>query len=149
MTIGDNFVPISTNDFTGNFVPMNYERKIPVPTECGLHLTKEVLGGKWKMSLIYAICSGIKRPSQLEKAFPALTKRVLSTQLKELEAHGIIKKKIYPQLPPKVEYSLTVLGESLLPIIDMIDDWGNLHRPFLERVIEETHPRVQIDRLLH
>lgn len=126
---------------------MGYERKIPIPTECGLHLTKEIIGGKWKMSLIYAIDSDIKRPSQLEKAFPALTKRVLSKQLKELETHGIINKKIFPQLPPKVEYSLTPLGQSLLPIIDMIDEWGNKHRSFLEEVIEETHPMVQIDRL--
>ncbi|MEY8760579.1 winged helix-turn-helix transcriptional regulator [Chryseobacterium tongliaoense] len=124
---------------------MNYERKIPVPTECGLHLTKEILGGKWKMSLIYAITSSIKRPSQIEKAFPALTKRVLSRQLKELELHGIIKKKIFEQVPPKVEYSLTELGESLLPIIDMMDSWGNEHRPFLEKVINETNPVITID----
>lgn len=126
---------------------MSYERKIPVPTECGLHLTKEVLGGKWKMSLIYAICSAIKRPSQLEKAFPELTKRVLSNQLKELEAYGIISKKVYPQLPPKVEYTLTSLGESLLPIIDMMDLWGNKHRRFLEKVIEETHPTVRVHKI--
>lgn len=126
---------------------MSYERKIPVPTDCGLHLTKEIIGGKWKMSLIYAINSDIKRPSQLEKAFPALTKRVLSRQLKELEEHGVISKKIFHQLPPKVEYSLTSLGESLLPIIDMMDNWGNEHRPFLEKVIEDTHPMVNIENL--
>ena len=122
---------------------MSYERKIPVPTECGLHLTKEIIGGKWKMSLIYAIISDIKRPSQLEKAFPSLSKRVLSRELKELETHGVINKTIYPQLPPRVEYSLTPLGESLLPIIDMMDSWGNKNRSFLEKVIEETHPMVQ------
>ncbi|MFZ4929402.1 winged helix-turn-helix transcriptional regulator [Chryseobacterium sp. Mn2064] len=126
---------------------MNYERKIPVPTECGLHLTKEILGGKWKMSLINAIHSDIKRPSQIEKAFPALTKRVLSKQLKELEQHGVIEKKIFTEVPPKVEYSLTELGESLLPIIEMMDIWGNQHRPFLEKVISETNPVVKIDHL--
>lgn len=126
---------------------MSYERKIPVPTECGLHLTKEILGGKWKMSLIYAINSDIRRPSQLEKAFPDLTKRVLSRELKELESHGVINKKIFPQLPPKVEYSLSALGKSLLPIIDLMDNWGNEHRAFLEKVIKETHPTVQIDKL--
>lgn len=145
MTYRDYFVPINRSAFIIKFATMSYERKIPVPTECGLHLTKEILGGKWKMSLIYAIDSDIKRPSQLEKAFPALTKRVLSKQLKELEAHGVIRKKIFPQLPPKVEYSLTALGKSLLPIIDMMDNWGNEHRPFLEKVIEETHPMVSID----
>ncbi|WP_273212802.1 winged helix-turn-helix transcriptional regulator [Runella zeae] len=74
-----------------------------------------------------------------------MTKRVLSKQLKELETHGIINKKIFPQLPPKVEYSLTPLGESLLPIIDLTDSWGNKNRTFLEKVIDETHPVVHID----
>ncbi|MFY7816363.1 MAG: winged helix-turn-helix transcriptional regulator [Chryseobacterium taeanense] len=54
---------------------------------------------------------------------------------------------MFHQLPPKVEYSLTSLGESLLPIIDMMDNWGNEHRPFLEKVIEETHPMVNIENL--
>ncbi|WP_118974679.1 winged helix-turn-helix transcriptional regulator [Taibaiella koreensis] len=128
---------------------MRYERKIPIPIECGLHLTKEVLGGKWKMSLINAIHAGIKRPARIEQAFPTLTKRVLSRQLKELEAHGIISKEIFPQLPPKVEYSLTPLGASLLPIIDMMDNWGNENRSFLEKVIEETRLMVEIGNHAH
>jgi DNA-binding HxlR family transcriptional regulator len=125
---------------------MNYERKIPLPTDCGLHLTKEILGGKWKMSLIYAVAANIKRPSQLAKSFPDLSKRVLSNQLRELELHGIISKKIHTQLPPKVEYSLTELGVSLLPIIEVIDNWGNQHRAFLEKVIRETNPVVEITK---
>ena len=119
-----------------------YERKIPLPFDCGLYLTREVLNGKWKASLIYAICEQIKRPSELQKAMPGATKRVLNLQLKQLEEHGIIAKKIYPQLPPKVEYSLTPLGESLMPLIDAMNHWGDQNRTSLEKVIADLNPHV-------
>lgn len=115
-----------------------YERKIPVPIECGLHLTREVLNGKWKPNIMYAIAEGIKRPSDIQRALPDSTKRVLNVQLKELEEHGIITKKIFNQLPPKVEYSLTELGETLMPLIDAMNRWGDHNRSFLESVIDKS-----------
>jgi DNA-binding HxlR family transcriptional regulator len=63
------------------------------------------------------------------------TKRVLNLQLKELEEHGVISKRIFHELPLRVEYSLTPLGESLMPIIDAMNHWGDAHRPFLESVM--------------
>lgn len=144
----DNFIPMhEINSILIFEIKIMYERKIPLPMNCGLHLTKEVLGGKWKANLIYAIFQEIKRPSDLLRAFPDITKRVLSVQLKELEAHGIVNKKIYPQLPPKVEYSLTELGESLMPIIDAMNHWGDDNRAFLETVITQTNPQVVIRKL--
>jgi DNA-binding HxlR family transcriptional regulator len=119
-----------------------YERKIPLPFDCGLYLTREVLNGKWKASLIYAICEQIKRPSELQKAMPGATKRVLNLQLKQLEEHGIIAKTIYPQLPPKVEYFLTPLGESLMPLIDAMNHWGDQNRTRLEKVIAGLSPHL-------
>lgn len=114
-----------------------YERKTPLPLECGLHLTKEVLNGKWKANLLYAISVDIKRPSQILRVLPGAAKRVLNVQLKELEMHGLITKKIYHQLPPKVEYSLTPLGESIMPIIDAMNHWGDENRIFLRSVIAQ------------
>jgi DNA-binding HxlR family transcriptional regulator len=115
-----------------------YERKTPLPLECGLHLTKEVLNGKWKANLLYAISVDVKRPSELLRLLPGAAKRVLNVQLKELENHGIIIKKIYHQLPPKVEYSLTQLGCSLMPIIDAMNHWGDDNRTFLKNVIAQN-----------
>jgi DNA-binding HxlR family transcriptional regulator len=112
-----------------------YEKKIPLLLGCGLTMTKEVLGGKWKTSLIYAISEGILRPSELQRAIPGSTKRVLNQQLKELEEFHILNKKIYHQLPPKVEYSLTGLGETVLPIIKMMNQWGEHNRISLETVV--------------
>lgn len=115
-----------------------YERKIPLAIDCGLHLTKEVLNGKWKPALLNAIALEVKRPSQLLRLLPDATRRVLTVQLKELEDHGMIEKKVYSQLPPKVEYSLTEIGWSLMPIIDALNQWGDTHRDFLETVIMQN-----------
>ena len=118
-----------------------YERKTPLTIDCGLHLTKEVLNGKWKPALLHAISMDIKRPSELLRLLPGATRRVLNVQLKELEAHGMIEKKTYPQLPPKVEYSLTEIGRSLLPVIDAMNLWGDANRSFLETVITQD-PKI-------
>jgi DNA-binding HxlR family transcriptional regulator len=109
-------------------------------------MTKEVLGGKWKSNLVYAISTGLIRPSQLQKAIPGATKRVLNLQLKELEEFKVVKKKIYPQLPPKVEYSLTPLGETLMPIIIMMNEWGDQNRTLIEKVITARARQNQASR---
>ena len=93
-----------------------YQRKIPIELNCGLDLVKEVIYGKWKIHLIFFIAQGNKRPGELQKKIQKATRRVLNVQLNELESHGFISKKIYAELPPKVEYSLTELGQNLLPI---------------------------------
>ena len=123
-----------------------YERKIPLAIDCGLHLTKEVLNGKWKAALLNAISMGIKRPSDIARLLPGATRRVLTVQLKELEEHGMVIKKIFPQLPPKVEYSLTEIGWSLMPIIDAMNQWGDTHREFLETVITQDPRTTQVSK---
>ena len=114
-----------------------YKRKIPIELNCGLDLVKEVIYGKWKIHLIFFIAQGNKRPGQLQKKIPRATRRVLNVQLNELERHGFIRKKIYAELPPKVEYSLTSLGESLLPIVTTLGKWGDDNQEHLRRVIAE------------
>jgi len=112
-----------------------YEKKIPLPLECGLVMTREILGGKWKPNLLFAISEGINRPSQLQRAIPQSTKRVLNLQLKELEEFEVIEKKIYHQLPPKVEYRLTERGETLMPLLRQMNDWGDKNRSFIKNII--------------
>ena len=112
-----------------------YQRKIPIELNCGLDLVKEVLYGKWKIHLIYFISQGLKRPSELQRKIPRATRRVLNVQLNQLEDHGLIAKKIYAQLPPKVEYTLTRLGHSVLPIVMALGKWGDDHQEQLRRAI--------------
>lgn len=125
-----------------------YERKTPLTIDCGLHLTKEVLNGKWKPALLNAISMNVKRPSELLRLFPGATRRVLNVQLKELEGHGMVEKKTYPQLPPKVEYSLTEIGWSLMPIIDAMNQWGDANRSFLETVITQNPKIVETSKAI-
>jgi len=101
-----------------------YEKKIPKDFSCGISITFEIMGGKWKPCLIDSINQGVRRPTDLAKKHPLASKRVLNLQLKELEAYGVIRKIIYPVLPPKVEYFLTDVGESLLPLVEMMENWG-------------------------
>lgn len=82
------------------------------------------IGGKWKPILIYLIRKGANRFGMLQKGIEGITKQMLTKQLRELEADGILERKVYPVIPPKVEYSFTDYGKSLFPIIDEMSKWG-------------------------
>lgn len=112
-----------------------YERKTLPNLNCGLDLIGEVLYGKWKIRLLWFIHQGNLRPSQLQRKIPDATRRVLNMQLKELEEHELVTKVIYPVVPPKVEYSLTEFGLSLIPIIGAIGQWGDTNEERLREVI--------------
>ena len=114
---------------------MAYEKKIPLSLNCGLDLLGEVLYGKWKIRLLYFIHQGSKRPGELQRKIPDASRRVLNMQLNELEKHELISKHIFAQLPPKVEYSLTDFGESLIPVINTLGEWGDEHQDRLRDVI--------------
>jgi DNA-binding HxlR family transcriptional regulator len=90
--------------------------------------TLDVIGGKWKPLIIYALNDKTLRFSQLlDKLQPRVTQRMLTKQLRQLEQDGLITRKVYTQVPPKVEYSLTELGKSLMPILDQLCEWGSEH----------------------
>lgn len=112
-----------------------YERKILPNLNCGLDLIGEVLYGKWKIRLLWFINEGHKRPSELQRKIPDASRRVLNIQLKELEDHELITRKIYPVVPPKVEYSLTEFGKTLIPVISVLGNWGDKNGEQLRSVI--------------
>lgn len=95
----------------------------------------EIISGKWKCCIIKHLANSAKRPSELHREFSDATPRVINQQLKELEFHGIIRKKIYTELPPHSEYSLTEAGESLLPLIAELERWGAGYRPVLKGIL--------------
>lgn len=112
-----------------------HERKILPNLNCGLDLIGEVLYGKWKIRLLWFIHLGHQRPSELQRKIPDATRRVLNIQLNELEDHGLITKKIYPVVPPKVEYSLTELGITVIPLISELGNWGDKNEEHLRTAI--------------
>lgn len=87
--------------------------------------TLSMISGKWKLKIIYLLsCMGTARYGILKKSINGITHKMLSSQLKELENDNILLRKEYPQIPPKVEYSLTEKGESLMPVVEFMCDWG-------------------------
>ncbi len=93
-------------------------------THCPAEITLNTLSGKWKILILIQLFSGIKRFNQLQKELKNISQKVLTQQLRELENGGIVERKVYPEIPPKVEYSLTPLGESLKPVIMQMHRWG-------------------------
>ena len=112
-----------------------YERKLIPNLNCGLDLIGEVLYGKWKIRLLWFIDQGHKRPSELQRKIPDASRRVLNMQLNELEKHELVTRKIYPVLPPKVEYNLTEFGKTVIPVIAALGQWGDEHEGRLRDVI--------------
>lgn len=100
----------------------NYER-----LTCEVETTLKVIGGRWKVLIIRELLSGIKRFGELQRALSGITQKMLTQQLRELEEDGIIHREVYPQIPPKVEYSLTPLGMSLQPILYAMHEWAIEH----------------------
>lgn len=92
---------------------------------CPVTKAVRTLDGKWKLHLIYQLMAGTKRFSQLQKAVPGITQQMLAAQLRQLEADGIVLRVVYPQVPPKVEYSLTPVGQQLRAVTDALAAWGS------------------------
>jgi DNA-binding HxlR family transcriptional regulator len=92
---------------------------------CEKELTLAVIGGKWKLIILWHLgLEGTKRFSELKKRIPHITQKMLTNQLRELEEDKLVGRKVYPEVPPRVEYSLTEYGESLMPVLRMMYDWG-------------------------
>ena len=91
---------------------------------CAMDVTMHYIGGKWKTIVLWYLRKEKKRFSELRRLIPNITEKMLSLQLKDLERDGIVGRKIYPEVPPKVEYFLTDFGKSLIPMLDEIALWG-------------------------
>jgi DNA-binding HxlR family transcriptional regulator len=92
--------------------------------QCPVEATLDVIGGKWKPLIIYYLLQGTKRFNELHRLLPNVTQRMLTIHLRELEATGIVHREVYKEIPPKVEYSLTVQGHTLKPVLDAMLSWG-------------------------
>ncbi len=98
--------------------------------ETGFNYTMSLIQGKYKMFILYALMGfKVVRFNELKKYIKTISYKTLSLTLKELEADGLVHRQEYPQIPPKVEYSLTEKGKSLIPILDQLCTWGEAHRP--------------------
>ncbi|QMT33911.1 helix-turn-helix transcriptional regulator [Conchiformibius steedae] len=109
---------------------------------CPVNTTLAVMGGKWKPLILYYLNGNTRRFNELNRLIPAVTQRVLTMQLRELENDGIVLRKVYAQVPPKVEYSLTAFGETLMPVVAAMHAWGRAYADECSRVKSQTEAAV-------
>lgn len=95
---------------------------------CPVEITMGLIGDKWKVLIIRDLLTGTKRFGELKKSLNGITQKVLTNNLRQMEASGLVNRKVYAEVPPRVEYSLTETGWSLKPILDSMVVWGNSHR---------------------
>jgi DNA-binding HxlR family transcriptional regulator len=106
---------------------------------CPVEACVEVIGGKWKGVILFHLLGGTKRFNELSRLMPAVTQRMLTRQLRELEADQVVARKVYPEVPPKVEYSLTAFGETLEPVLKTLQGWG---ANYLEQITQIRKERA-------
>jgi DNA-binding HxlR family transcriptional regulator len=94
---------------------------------CPVETTLAVIHGRWKVLVIHHLLGGVKRFNELHRALSGISHRTLVKQLREMEAARLIRRKVYAEVPPKVEYSLTPLGESLKKVLTEMDEWGRMY----------------------
>ncbi|HHT7237253.1 MULTISPECIES: winged helix-turn-helix transcriptional regulator [Bacillus] len=96
--------------------------------DCPIATTLEVIGGKWKVHILCVLTDGKMRTNEIKREIPNITQKVLTQQLRQLEADGIIHRTVYQEVPPKVEYTISEHGKSLMQIMDELFEWGKDHQ---------------------
>ncbi len=94
---------------------------------CAVETTLRIIGGRWKVLILRELFGGVQRFSALNRALPGITQKMLTQQLRELEQDGIVHRQVYQQVPPRVEYSLTPLGQTLYPVLESMHHWGQTY----------------------
>lgn len=114
---------------------------------CPVTFTVDVIGGKWKSLILFHLISQTRRFNELRRLMPEITQRMLTLQLRELETDRVIHREIYREVPPKVEYSLAPLGETLIPLIAAMREWGAAHEEtvleYRRQALEQTAAEVE------
>ena len=105
---------------------------------CPVDATISKIGGKYKAVILYHLGNNTLRYNQIHKKIPAITDKMLAQQLRELEKDGLIKRTVYPVVPPKTEYNLTEFGESLSPILNAMCNWGESYLNIPSQCVEES-----------
>lgn len=104
---------------------MNEINELPA---CPVETTLSLIGDKWKVLILRDLITGTKRFGELKKSIGTVSQKVLTAQLRNMEENGLVHRKVYAEVPPRVEYSLTELGQSLKPILDALQNWGEEYK---------------------
>ncbi len=117
----------------------NARNEASILRNCGMAYTLSVIGGRWKPAILFALLNnGRMRYNELRRTINGISERMLVAQLRELEEDGLVKRIIYPEVPPRVEYELTPAGVSTEPMLMCMSDWGNHQRAEKERLVDTS-----------
>ena len=105
---------------------------------CPVEGLLELIGGKWKVAILWWLQQGTRRFTELHRLLPGLTQKILTQQLRELERHGLVRRKVYPEVPPKVEYSITDFGERLKEVLDHLGNWAELNVDEITKALQKS-----------
>jgi DNA-binding HxlR family transcriptional regulator len=112
---------------------------------CAVEAALDFIGGKWKGVIVYHLLGGTKRFSELRRLIPDVTQRMLTLHLRELERDGIVHREVYREVPPRVEYRLTPFGETLLPVLGVMEAWGNQYASTIKAIKDGTFEREKTE----
>jgi DNA-binding HxlR family transcriptional regulator len=112
-------------------------------TNCPVEAGLDMIGGKWKAIILFRVLEGTRRFNELRRLLPSLTQRTLTNQLRELERDGLIARKVYAEVPPKVEYSITVFGTTLQPVLVALKHWADTHMLPRMEALSENRPALR------
>ena len=123
---------------------MENKAKIIPPSDdkCPVRASLTLLSGKWTLLILFQINENVMRYSELKRAIPGISEKMLIQELNMLVESKLVSKKAYPEIPPKVEYSLTDFGKTLIPVISAIGNWGDEYQDSLKRVILKGYPQL-------
>ena len=111
---------------------MNEQKNAKTLPACPVETTLSLIGDKWKVLILRDLMPGTKRFGELKKSIGSVSQKVLTAQLRDMESNGLVTRTVYPEVPPRVEYSLTALGRSLKPILDAMWNWGESYKASVE-----------------
>ena len=101
-----------------------------VSPECPVETAMQLISNKWKIFVMYELMSGTKRFKELQRAVPGISQKVLTQNLRSMEEDGLLTRRVFAEVPPRVEYTLSELGGTLAPVIDALQDWGTRYQEF-------------------
>lgn len=104
--------------------------------KCPIFTAQKIIGGKWTMLIIQYLSEGTLRFGQLQRKLPMMTQSTLTKQLRNLEEFGLVERIVYPQVPPKVEYSLSEIGKKFMPVLSELSVWGEEYKKYMSRNLD-------------
>ena len=110
-------------------------KKLP---NCPVEVTLTLISNKWKILIIRDLLEGTKRFGELKKSVTNISQKVLTSNLREMEENNLLTRKVYPEVPPRVEYTLTEIGKSLSPLLDAMDEWGTGYKKKIENILKPS-----------